>query len=97
MQNRDDIFGADMLYNGDGGISKVYFGSSLELHQNLSVGANASYLFGGLNRRKKLEFDDETIFNSRSNSLINIKGIVMNLAQFFQKKSKIIIPKFLFL
>ena len=75
MQNRDDIFGADMLYDGDGGISKVYFGSSLELHQNLSVGANASYLFGGLNRRKRLVFDDETIFNSRSNSLINIKGI----------------------
>ena len=86
MQNRDDIFGADMLYDGDGGISKVYFGSSLELHQNLSVGANASYLFGGLNRRKKLVFDDETIFNSRSNSLINIKGIYYEFGAVFSKK-----------
>ena len=86
MQNRDDTFGADMLYDGDGGISKVYFGSSLELHQNLSVGANASYLFGGLNRRKRLVFDDETIFNSRSNSLINIKGIYYEFGAVFSKK-----------
>ena len=86
MQNRDDIFGADMLYDGDGGISKVYFGSSLELHQNLSVGANASYLFGGLNRMKRLVFDDETIFNSRSNSLINIKGIYYEFGAVFSKK-----------
>lgn len=86
MQNRDDIFGADMLYDGDGGISKVYFGSSLELHQNLSLGANASYLFGGLNRRKRLVFDDETIFNSRSNSLINIKGIYYEFGAVFSKK-----------
>ena len=86
MQNRDDVFGADMLYDGDGGISKVYFGSSLELHQNLSVGANASYLFGGLNRRKRLVFDDETIFNSRSNSLINIKGIYYEFGAVFSKK-----------
>ena len=86
MQNRDDIFGADMLYDGDGGISKVYFGSSIELHQNLSVGTNASYLFGGLNRRKRLVFDDETIFNSRSNSLINIKGIYYEFGAVFSKK-----------
>lgn len=86
MQNRNDIFDADMLYEGDGGISKVYFGSSLELHQNLSVGANASYLFGGLNRRKRLVFDDETIFNSRSNSLINIKGIYYEFGAVFSKK-----------
>ena len=86
MQNRDDIFGADMLYDGDGGISKVYFGSSIELHQNLSVGANASYLFGGLNRRKRLVFDDETIFNSRSNSLINIKGIYYEFGAVFSKQ-----------
>ena len=75
MQSRDESYNADMLYNGDGGISKVYAGGSLELLKNLSVGANASYLFGGLNRRKKLEFDDETIFNSRSNSQINVKGL----------------------
>jgi hypothetical protein len=86
MQSRDENYNADMLYNGDGGISKVYAGSSLELHKNLSVGANASYLFGGLNRRKKLEFDDETIFNSRSNSQINVKGLFYEIGAIFSKQ-----------
>ena len=86
MQSRDENYNADMLYNGDGGISKVYAGGSLELHKNLSVGANASYLFGGLNRRKKLEFDDETIFNSRSNSQINVKGLFYEVGAIFSKQ-----------
>lgn len=88
MQSRDESYNADMLYNGDGGISKVYAGGSLELHKNLSVGANASYLFGGLNRRKKLEFDDETIFNSRSNSQINVKGLFYEVGAIFSKQLK---------
>ena len=86
MQSRDEIYNADMLYNGDGGISKVYVGGSLELLKNLSVGANASYLFGGLNRRKKLEFDDETIFNSRSNSQINVKGLFYEVGAIYSRQ-----------
>ena len=86
MQSRDESYNADMLYNGDGGISKVYVGGSLELLKNLSVGANASYLFGGLNRRKKLEFDDETIFNSRSNSQINVKGLFYEVGAIYSRE-----------
>ena len=86
MQSRDESYNADMLYNGDGGISKVYVGGSLELLKNLSVGANASYLFGGLNRRKKLEFDDETIFNSRSNSQINVKGLFYEVGAIYSRQ-----------
>ena len=86
MENRDEINQADMIYNGDGGLSKVYLGGAIELHPHFSVGANASYLFGGLNRRKKLEFDDETIFNSRSNSLININGLYYEIGAIFSKK-----------
>ena len=89
MQSRDESYNADMLYNGDGGISKVYAGGSLELHKNLSVGANVSYLFGGLNRRKKLEFDDETIFNSRSNSQINVKGLFYEVGAIFSKQIEV--------
>ena len=86
LENRDEIYNANMLYTGDGGISKVYLGGAFNLHQNLSIGANASYLFGGLNRRKKLEFDDETIFNSRSNSLINLKGVFYEFGAVYFKE-----------
>ena len=49
LNSRDEFYNADMFYYGDGGISKVYLGGALKLHDNLSLGINASYLFGGLN------------------------------------------------
>ena len=88
LESRNDDYNADMYYHGDGGISKVYLGGAFKIHNNISVGVNASYLFGGLNRRKKLEFDDETIFNSRSNSLINLKGIYYEFSALYSKDLK---------
>ncbi len=61
-------------YYGDGGISKVYFGAAYKLSDDLSVGVNASYLFGALNRRKSFVYKDESFLNSKSNSKINLKG-----------------------
>ena len=45
-----EIGGVTYNYSGDGGISKYYVGGSINLYKNLSVGVNAAYLFGGLNR-----------------------------------------------
>ena len=50
-----------------------------------SVGINASYLFGGLNRRKQLVYDDESFFNARSNSKINLKGYFYELGILYKK------------
>ena len=76
---------ADMNYYGDGGLSKIYFGGAYEPFNGFSVGINASYLFGGLNRRKQLVYDDETFFNSRSNSKINLKGYYYELGLLYKK------------
>tara|TARA_B100001758_G_scaffold219699_1_gene207948 strand:+ start:72 stop:1079 length:1008 start_codon:yes stop_codon:yes gene_type:complete len=67
-------YDADLIYSGDGGISKIYFGGAYKLTNNLSIGVNASYLLGGLNKRKKVVYNDESFFNSRSNSKINLQG-----------------------
>ncbi|CAI8367337.1 MAG: Uncharacterised protein [Cryomorphaceae bacterium] len=74
LNARDTLVNANMIYTGDGGLSKVYFGGAYEPFKGFSLGMNASYLFGGLNRRKKLDYDDESFFDSRSNSSINLKG-----------------------
>jgi hypothetical protein len=72
-------------YFGDGGLSKIYFGSAFEPFEGFSFGINASYLFGGLNRRKQLLFNDETFLNSRSNSKINLKGYFYEIGFLFNK------------
>tara|TARA_B100001250_G_C19765966_1_gene774762 strand:- start:295 stop:1560 length:1266 start_codon:yes stop_codon:yes gene_type:complete len=73
-------------YYGDGGISKLYFGGAFELSNDLSVGINASYLFGGLNRRKQLVYNDESFLNSRSNSKINLRGYYYELGILYKKE-----------
>ena len=72
-------------YSGDGGISKIYFGSAYKLSDELSIGINASYLFGSLNRRKELVYQDGTFFNSRSNSKISLKGYIYELGVIYKK------------
>jgi len=86
LNARDTGANADMIYTGDGGLSKVYFGGAYEPFKGFSVGMNASYLFGGLNRRKKLDYDDESFFDSRSNSSINLKGYYYELGLMYKKE-----------
>ena len=81
---RDEDYNADMNYFGDGGISKIYFGGAYEPIENFSIGLKASYLFGGLNRRKQLIFDDESFMNSRANSTINLKGYYYELGLLYK-------------
>jgi len=86
LNARDTVANADMIYSGDGGISKVYFGGAYEPFKGFSVGMNASYLFGGLNRRKNLNFDDESFYDARSNSRINLKGYYYELGLMYKKE-----------
>ena len=86
LNAKDTVVNADMIYTGDGGLSKVYFGGAYEPFKGFSLGINASYLFGGLNRRKKLDYDDESFFDSRSKSSINLKGYYYELGLLYKKE-----------
>ena len=56
-------------------MSKYYLGASVKLHKTLSVGVNASYLFGGLSRNKTANFNNSSIFNVSSVNRTNITGV----------------------
>jgi hypothetical protein len=81
----DTSYNAVMNYYGDGGLSKIYFGGAYEPFRGFSVGINASYLFGGLNRRKQLVYNDESFLNSRSNSKINLRGYYYEFGILYKK------------
>ena len=82
----DQDFDAEMIYSGDGGLTKLYFGSSYMINNNLSFGVNASYLFGRLNKRKKIIFSDDFILNSRSNLSLNLKGFYYEVGLLYTKE-----------
>jgi len=61
--------------NGAGGLSDYYFGASVKLHKNFSIGLNAKYIFGGLSRNRTADFNNSSIFNTSSVNRTNITGM----------------------
>ena len=86
LNSRDKLINADMIYTGDGGLSKIYFGGAYKPFKGFSLGINASYLFGGLNRKNKLDYDDESFFDSRLKSSINLKGYYYEFGVMYKKE-----------
>jgi hypothetical protein len=64
---------ANAYYQGNGGINKVYFANSYEFFNHLSIGINASYLFGSLQLKKILQDanQNELISENRSTGMTN--------------------------
>lgn len=52
----------DRLYTGSGGINRFFWGNGFKIFKNLSIGFNASYLFGTLNREAVAIFPDSIYF-----------------------------------
>jgi hypothetical protein len=52
INSTSPLGGSDILinktYSGDGGVNQVFLGGSVKLIKNLSLGVNASYLFGNI-------------------------------------------------
>lgn len=64
--------GVNFTYEGTGGINRVFLGNAVTIKKNFSVGFNASYLFGSIDRISTTEFSEANFFNSRftSNTII---------------------------
>ena len=69
----------DYIYSGDGGLSKAYLGYGIGIGKNLSVGANASYIFGNIKHNRSTEFpEDLGALNSRTQEGNNISGLIID-------------------
>ena len=77
---------ADLLFEGNGGLTRIYFGNSINVNNNLSIGANLNYLFGNLNSSRKVFFNDISVFNTKINEDININGFYFDLGLMYKAK-----------
>ncbi len=77
---------ANLFFEGNGGITKFYFGNSVTPVKNLSLGFNINYLFGNLNSSRKVVFTDSDIFNTRNNDDTNIKGFNLDFGLQYKVK-----------
>jgi hypothetical protein len=71
-----DIEGTDEQYKktfiGDGGVNKVFLGNSVKLTKNLSLGVNASYLFGTITHSESSSDYKYTLLDKVYVSNVNI-------------------------
>ena len=51
-----DLGSVERLYEGSGGFNQVYLGTGFKIGKRLSVGANAGYIFGTIDKIRRLEF-----------------------------------------
>lgn len=71
---------------GRGGISRFLLGTSLRLHPNLSIGINASYLFGTMERNQQLLFDTALHkFNIAEERKFTINDVVWQIGLQYHK------------
>ncbi|MBT3209963.1 MAG: hypothetical protein HN704_08095 [Bacteroidetes bacterium] len=62
----------DNYYKGNGGIKQFYFGNSFLIKKHLSVGFNATYLFGFIEQESILSFEDNTVWSIENSNKVNI-------------------------
>lgn len=69
MQSEADIDSLSSYiakYEGSGGFNRFYTGHAFSLFKNLSVGVNASYIFGSINQTRRIVFDTTLYFNTKT-------------------------------
>jgi hypothetical protein len=63
-------------HTGDGGITKVFFGSGVQIGKHLSIGGNMNFLSGQISRTNQNEFTDfYNVFHNSSVENLELRGI----------------------
>lgn len=67
------------IFKGEGGINQFYIGGAYKINENISVGINASYMFGTIDRSKSNEFPDSLGFlNIKQTNSTYIGSLFLN-------------------
>lgn len=92
MQDRsveEGIGSIKRIYKGDGGINRVFVGSSFKLHSTLSVGFNFGYLFGTINQSSANTFPDSAYrMNYKIVSSTKVNDLYMDYGIYYRKTLK---------
>ena len=59
-------------YLGEGGFTRYFIGSGVKITKQLSFGVNASYLFGTVDKTRKVIFTNSTFYANRNKDEINL-------------------------
>lgn len=84
-EHTDSIFGSSTyLYEGNGGLTNVYWGNAFKICKGLSLGLNMTYMFGSLDKIQAIEFTDDEYTNSQLTTYNKVNGLLYDIGiQYF--------------
>lgn len=62
----DSVSPYTSIYSGNGGLNKFLWGNAFKIFPGLSIGINSSYVFGTIERVRKIEFDSSGFVNTKN-------------------------------
>jgi len=71
----ENIGSVNYVYSGKGGVNQLYWGNAFKICKGLSIGLNASYLFGSVYASSNTEFEGSNLFNTYINDAYFVDGI----------------------
>ena len=77
-QKIENIGNVTYNYSGKGGLNQLYWGNAFRICKGLSIGLNASYIFGSVYAYSNTEFEGSNFINSYINDAYHIDGIYLN-------------------
>ncbi|MCK5078978.1 MAG: hypothetical protein KAR09_03490 [Bacteroidales bacterium] len=84
-KNIDDIGRVRIIYEGSGGLNQLHFGNGFRITDNLSIGINTSYVWGVINRRRRVTFPDSlSMLSTRIDNFDHVSDILVDIGvQYF--------------
>jgi hypothetical protein len=81
----DNIGRTRIIYEGDGGLNQFHLGNGFRITPRLSAGINASYVWGIIDRRRRVTFPDSlSMISTRLDNYDHVSDILVELgAQYF--------------
>ncbi|WP_316832369.1 hypothetical protein [Pedobacter aquatilis] len=70
-----DTLSVDQLYEGEGGLSKAYFGYGYKFGDHLSIGGNVEYIFGNLLTTRATEYTAAGAVNAKLQNKNSVGGL----------------------
>ena len=76
-KNIPNVGEVNYTYSGDGGLNQLYWGNAFKICKGLSIGLNASYMFGSIFASSNTEFGENIFLNSYINDAYLVDGIYL--------------------
>lgn len=73
------IFNYDLIYEGKGGLTKIFLGSSVKIPYDWSLGATFDYYFGNFKYMSAIIFNNQSNFSSEYNLIYRPTGYGLTL------------------